>query len=84
MSIHFCEIHDKINQNNTEKKNICQKIKLEEDLNINNKINKKEKSIFEKYKNLDEEVKKKKEIELKKRRIERTGRIKETRRFEKA
>jgi len=48
MSIHYFEIHDKQNQNKTEDKNNLQKNKLEEELNINNKNNKDEKSLIEK------------------------------------
>ena len=66
MSIYFNEIHDKINQNNTEEKNISQKIKIEDDFNINNKNDKDEKSLIEKYKNLDEVEKEKKANRIKK------------------
>ena len=53
---HFSEIYDKKNQNSNEKKNISQKIKLNEDCDINIKDNEYEKPPIEKYKNQDEKV----------------------------
>jgi len=64
MSLHFFQIHDKKNQQNIQENNISKK--LMEDSNKNNKDYKKEKSLIEKYKNLDKEEKIRKQIELKK------------------
>jgi hypothetical protein len=55
ISIHPGEIHDKNNQNDTERRNIFQKNNLEEYYKINNKNNKYENPMFGKYKNQEEE-----------------------------
>ena len=67
MSFHFFQIHDKKNQQNIQENNISKK--LMEDFDNNYKDDKddgKEKSLIEKYKNLDKEEKIRKQIELKK------------------